>query len=255
MTPENGAYALQLDDPGEGVAQTVACPTIGGGPVTTARVYQFSAQFHQADPTSSSTVIVTLYGLDAGGNILGQTFTELSFTYNADSSASGWVLGAATLSLTDLAADPVSVTLEMKGGDKNRRGPKAIFIDAVSLKADNNPLTITQGPGCFTLSATDVYQGGDYIKKTYGAPKDFSGSNVVALAYSSPSTTVRPLLRLLIHKSGDAAATFLCVEPADVQRGRHLRERGHHDHPAGRAPIGGRALSPDRRRHGGGGRQ
>ncbi|BDI33333.1 hypothetical protein CCAX7_53840 [Capsulimonas corticalis] len=208
MRPFEGSFVLLLDDPGEGVFQDMTAPTYGGGLMGSARVYAFEGYFHQADPTGASTVIVTLYGLDGSGNILGQTSEELTFPYNPDTTATGWVRARVTFSLTSLPVDPASVRLELRGGEKNKRGYQAPYIDAVSLKAVRNPLLISQGANSFTLSALDVYQGEDYIVKSYAAPMDFSGSNVVALAYSSPSPTARPALRLVLHKHLDPASTF-----------------------------------------------
>jgi hypothetical protein len=208
MTPYNGSYAQQMDDAGGGIYQDAAAPTITGGPVGSARVYKFSGRFHQADKTGVSSMLVTLYGLDGGGHILGSSApAELTFAYNADTSAAGWVIGTVSLSLTGLASDPVSVRLEMRGGNNNVKGFTCLYVDSVSLKADDNPLKITQAPGAFTLSSTDLLQGGNFIKKTYTA-KDFSGSNVVALAFSSPDPTIRPALRLVFHKTSDPSTTF-----------------------------------------------
>ncbi|MCW3059810.1 MAG: hypothetical protein JWQ02_1631 [Capsulimonas sp.] len=204
MTPFDGAYALLLDDPGEGIIQKVPAPTYPNGQRGSARVYEFEGQFHQADRTGGSSVVVTLYGMDSTDNILGQTSVELTFPYNPDTSVTGWVRSRVTLSLTGLPINPDQMGLEMRGGDSNRRGLDTIYIDHVSLRAVDNHLVFARSANSFTLSSSDIYQGGNYIWKDYAPKVSFSGSNVVALAYSSPNTTVRPSLRLVFHKEGDA---------------------------------------------------
>jgi hypothetical protein len=230
MDPQDGNYALLLDEPGNAVTQSVtaaALSALANAPPNLpakARVYQVAASYHQADTSGQATADVSVSALN-GSTVMAAPSIELSSFVHAD--APDWSTEQFIFSFGSLSVDPTNLSMRLAAGSDNQPGDDTgFFIDFVYLRPMDHKLTIddagenrlllsvySKDLAAVTQPAALRYTAGLWIRKDYGAGdlQSFADVANIGIPISFPSAVAqasRPRFRVGFQKDSATDVVF-----------------------------------------------